>query len=77
MRHIITLSTPISAASCGTGWLPLGTEHELFSVIVVLGVGNKACPPMYDVVYPPTLSGYRLVHLLLETPFSIDYSAER
>lgn len=75
MRHIITLSTPISAASCGVGWLLLGTEHELFSVMAVLCVGNKACPPMHDVVYPP-LSRYRLVHLLLETSRSVDCSAE-
>lgn len=56
MRHIITLSTPISAASCGAGCLLLSTEHELFSVIVVLCVGNKACPPMHDVVDPLSLS---------------------
>jgi len=36
--------------------LLLSTEHELFSVIVVLCVGNKACPPMHDVVDPLSLS---------------------
>lgn len=55
MRHIITLSTPISAASCGAGSLLLSTEHELFSVMAVLCVGNKACPPMHDVVCPHSL----------------------